>query len=245
MREGNLRKGPWSEEEDERLKAFIALLGGRQWDSLARASGLRRSGKSCRLRWLNYLRPNLKHSSISAEEEEIILQLHQRWGNKWSRIAKRLPGRTDNEIKNYWRTHLRKKIQIQETYASAASAETYSSDKTTNSESDFSSVKGGMISRENSYTDEEIIEDKFVLEDGSSRAPDALPGPAFASSPFENRVFDWMSGLSRDQNEVPCSCWERNGFEFFSGYPNWSPEEGDLNTWDCSCSLWDVDLFAL
>ncbi|XP_028065735.1 transcription factor MYB108-like [Camellia sinensis] len=77
-------------------------------------AGLRRSGKSCRMRWMNYLRPNLKHGRLSAEEERIILQLHKQWGNKWSKIARRLPGRTDNEIKNYWRSHLRKNAQVRE-----------------------------------------------------------------------------------------------------------------------------------
>ncbi|KAK2990965.1 hypothetical protein RJ640_007113 [Escallonia rubra] len=111
MQEKNLRKGPWLEEEDEQLNAIVTLLGERRWDALAKASGLRRSGKSCRLRWMNYLRPNLKHGLISEEEEQIILQLHEQWGNKWSKIAQRLPGRTDNELKNYWRSHLRKKAQ--------------------------------------------------------------------------------------------------------------------------------------
>ncbi|MBA0660765.1 hypothetical protein Goklo_012733 [Gossypium klotzschianum] len=114
MQGENLRKGPWHEEEDERLISFVKLLGSRRWDYVAQASGLKRSGKSCRLRWVNYLRPNLKHGSISAEEEMIILKLHQKWGNKWSMIARMLPGRTDNEIKNYWRTHLRKKAVIQD-----------------------------------------------------------------------------------------------------------------------------------
>lgn len=82
MQGENLRKGPWLEEEDERLISFVTLMGERRWDSLARASGLQRSGKSCRLRWLNYLRPNLKHGHISIEEERIILQLHELWGNK-------------------------------------------------------------------------------------------------------------------------------------------------------------------
>ncbi|XP_021753641.1 transcription factor MYB27-like [Chenopodium quinoa] len=113
MGEENLRKGPWYEEEDERLKTLVAVLGARRWDTVAKISGLSRSGKSCRLRWLNYLRPCLKHGSITSQEELLILQLHQRWGNKWAKIARRLPGRTDNEVKNYWRTHLRKKMQMQ------------------------------------------------------------------------------------------------------------------------------------
>ncbi|KAK9168596.1 hypothetical protein Syun_000736 [Stephania yunnanensis] len=114
MNEGSMRKGPWLEEEDERLVAFVGLMGERRWDTIARVSGLRRSGKSCRLRWLNYLRPDLKHGQMTAEEECMILQLHKQLGNKWSKIARSLPGRTDNEIKNYWRTHLRKKVQAQE-----------------------------------------------------------------------------------------------------------------------------------
>ncbi|KAI3819748.1 hypothetical protein L1987_13596 [Smallanthus sonchifolius] len=73
--------------------------------------GLKRSGKSCRLRWLNYLHPGLKRGKMSPQEERIILEFHTKWGNRWSKIAQKLPGRTDNEIKNYWRTHIRKKAQ--------------------------------------------------------------------------------------------------------------------------------------
>ncbi|KAL8232502.1 hypothetical protein R6Q57_002280 [Mikania cordata] len=73
--------------------------------------GLKRSGKSCRLRWVNYLNPGLKRGKMTPQEEHQILGLHTKWGNRWSKIARKLPGRTDNEIKNYWRTHMRKMAQ--------------------------------------------------------------------------------------------------------------------------------------
>ncbi|KAM0898321.1 hypothetical protein ACQ4PT_022004 [Festuca glaucescens] len=109
------RKGPWTEQEDAQLVWFVRLLGERRWDFLAQVSGLRRTGKSCRLRWVNYLHPGLKRGRITAEEERLILSLHAQWGSRWSRIARKLPGRTDNEIKNYWRTHMRKMAQEEKT----------------------------------------------------------------------------------------------------------------------------------
>ncbi|KAJ1255075.1 hypothetical protein BS78_K293700, partial [Paspalum vaginatum] len=80
------------------------------WRSLPKAAGLLRCGKSCRLRWINYLRPDLKRGNFTEEEDELIIKLHGLLGNKWSLIAGRLPGRTDNEIKNYWNTHIRRKL---------------------------------------------------------------------------------------------------------------------------------------
>ncbi|XP_009595257.1 transcription factor MYB78-like [Nicotiana tabacum] len=103
-----LRKGPWTVEEDFTLINYIALNGEGRWNSLARCAGLRRTGKSCRLRWLNYLRPDVRRGNITLEEQLLILELHSRWGNRWSKIAQHLPGRTDNEIKNYWRTRVQK-----------------------------------------------------------------------------------------------------------------------------------------
>ncbi|KAK3125359.1 hypothetical protein QOZ80_7BG0603830 [Eleusine coracana subsp. coracana] len=105
-----LKKGPWTPEEDEKLVAYIKKHGQGNWRTLPKNAGLARCGKSCRLRWTNYLRPDIKRGRFSFEEEETIIQLHSILGNKWSAIAARLPGRTDNEIKNYWNTHIRKRL---------------------------------------------------------------------------------------------------------------------------------------
>ncbi|WOL03566.1 Myb-related protein [Canna indica] len=103
-------KGAWTKEEDERLIAYIKAHGEGCWRSLPKAAGLLRCGKSCRLRWINYLRPGLKRGNFTEEEDELIIKLHGLLGNKWSMIAGRLPGRTDNEIKNYWNTHIKRKL---------------------------------------------------------------------------------------------------------------------------------------
>ncbi|XP_010273927.1 PREDICTED: myb-related protein Zm38-like [Nelumbo nucifera] len=106
-----LNRGAWTAHEDKILKDYIKIHGEGKWRNLPKKAGLKRCGKSCRLRWLNYLRPDIKRGNITHDEEELIVRLHRLLGNRWSLIAGRLPGRTDNEIKNYWNTNLVKKVQ--------------------------------------------------------------------------------------------------------------------------------------
>ncbi|XP_028761988.1 transcription factor MYB41-like [Neltuma alba] len=107
---GGLKKGPWTPEEDQKLVAYIHQRGQGSWSSLPAKAGLRRCGKSCRLRWTNYLRPDIKRGKFSLKEDQIIIQLHALLGNRWSVIAHHLPKRTDNEIENHWNTCLKKRL---------------------------------------------------------------------------------------------------------------------------------------
>ncbi|GLT44551.1 hypothetical protein SLA2020_184390 [Shorea laevis] len=139
---GHTKKGTWTKEEDDLLISYIKAHGEGCWRSLPKAAGLLRCGKSCRLRWINYLRPDLKRGNFTSEEDEAIIRLHSLLGNKWSIIAATLPGRTDNEIKNHWNTNIKRRLMSsgiepsthRPIYGSAAAIQNNDTDGEKNSE---------------------------------------------------------------------------------------------------------------
>ncbi|MED6144186.1 hypothetical protein PIB30_013300 [Stylosanthes scabra] len=147
-----VKKGPWSPAEDLKLIAFIQKHGHENWRSLPKQAGLMRCGKSCRLRWINYLRPDVKRGNFTAEEEETIIKLHKAMGNKWSKIASRLPGRTDNEIKNVWNTHLKKRLTAK--YSSDSVAE---DNNNNNNNADESKIESSSLTSPSSSSSESFF----------------------------------------------------------------------------------------
>ncbi|XP_042432023.1 myb-related protein 306-like [Zingiber officinale] len=105
-----VKKGPWTPEEDIILVSYIQEHGPGNWRAVPTNTGLLRCSKSCRLRWTNYLRPGIRRGNFTDQEEKLIVHLQALLGNRWAAIASYLPERTDNDIKNHWNTHLKKKL---------------------------------------------------------------------------------------------------------------------------------------
>nr|WIW78208.1 R2R3 MYB transcription factor [Erythronium umbilicatum] len=105
-----LRKGAWTTTEDDLLRKCLEKHGAVRWNRVPQLAGLNRCRKSCRLRWLNYLDPRIKRERFEEDEDDLIFRLHKLLGNRWSLIAGRLPGRTANDVKNHWNSHLSKKL---------------------------------------------------------------------------------------------------------------------------------------
>ncbi|MBA0632441.1 hypothetical protein Godav_001174 [Gossypium davidsonii] len=164
VRQPYLKKGSWSRDEDQKLIAYITRYGIWNWNEMPRFAGLQRSGKSCRLRWVNYLRPNIRRGNFSREEEETIIHLQKTLGNRWSAIAARLPQRTDNDIKNYWNSRLKKRVIVENNNSASSPTETKSSVEENSSDADL----------ENNNSASSPTETKSSVEENSSDADSSM-----------------------------------------------------------------------
>ncbi|KAM0848333.1 hypothetical protein ACQ4PT_054443 [Festuca glaucescens] len=223
-----LKRGPWTAEEDMTLVAHIEQHGHSNWRALPKQAGLLRCGKSCRLRWINYLRPDIKRGNFTSEEEDAIIKLHTMLGNRWSTIAARLPGRTDNEIKNVWHTHLKKRLESSgkpqdatsaqkrkpKKPAAVAASEGPTSEPASSPElsqslstsSDSGDSMATSVENMGSFTSEEFqIDDSFWSEtlamtvDSSMEAGDTFGGASPSSS---NDEMDFWVGLFMQAGEL-------------------------------------------
>ncbi|KAM0021363.1 putative transcription factor MYB-HB-like family [Helianthus debilis subsp. tardiflorus] len=184
------RKGPWTEHEDFQLVFYVHMFGDRRWDFIAKVSGLKVAGVKnenyrslgyfltgkpvkilITLRWVNYLNPGLKRGKLSPHEERLVLELHSKFGNRWSKIARKLPGRTDNEIKNYWRTHMRKIAQEKKRSLTSASLSSSSSLSQCSSSSSRCTTVGCMPmieTKERSFYDTGGVDQKITNMKGKN-----------------------------------------------------------------------------
>nr|AUH28244.1 anthocyanin synthesis regulator 3 [Petunia x hybrida] len=191
-----VRKGAWTEEEDFLLRKCIEKYGEGKWHLVPVRAGLKRCRKSCRLRWLNYLRPHIKRGDFSEDEVDLILRLHKLLGNRWSLIAGRIPGRTANDVKNYWNTHYRRKlISLQRRGKKCRSAIKITENTIVRPQPrSFSSTKNVSLGRNKSITNSTIHKDESsekVVRTNEKQTTEALT----------DNGFQWWASLLDDPNE--------------------------------------------
>ncbi|XP_023525317.1 transcription factor MYB20-like [Cucurbita pepo subsp. pepo] len=237
-----LKKGPWTAEEDKKLINFILSNGQCCWRAVPKLAGLLRCGKSCRLRWTNYLRPDLKRGLLSDFEEKMVIDLHAQLGNRWSKIASHLPGRTDNEIKNHWNTHIKKKLRKM-----GIDPQTHKpiSSPTVQLQPDVERSSNSLVvtdvEEEQATTCMNVIESQAILDPcipSSSSSSSSSSSPS-TSNPigFEDLKlpdFDWLYCNDMSNNGSDVGFWEDDfsSWDFLVGH-----EDGEVpifqESWPC------------
>ncbi|CAL0303925.1 unnamed protein product [Lupinus luteus] len=218
-----MRKGTWTSEEDKKLIAYVTRYGCWNWRQLPKFAGLQRCGKSCRLRWLNYLRPNIKRGNFTKEEEEIIIRLHNKLGNRWSIIATHLSGRTDNEIKNYWHTSL-KKIS-QQTKVTNENSKASSKPKDNESNLGSYSVPNNISLQVTPPTTTSQISDSIT----SSLSPLSSSSSEFSSNSWDHTNNTTKLVIEDDFPFLDDAFWTKSDFADISYTPPSEIVQGDSN----------------
>ncbi|KAL0320987.1 UNVERIFIED_CONTAM: Transcription factor [Sesamum radiatum] len=226
-----VKKGPWSPAEDLRLTNFIQKHGHSNWRALPKQAGLMRCGKSCRLRWINYLRPDVKRGNFTPEEEQAIINLHNSIGNKWSKIASYLPGRTDNEIKNVWNTHLKKRAL---TYKKTVANEAHKTDQ-------FPSCTSSSItsSDDQSNMEKSARSDQVLVQESEVKKPNEKQAEFLKLKPYNhNEIKETLT------SDSPTSSYASNFSSLQENRQN-DPDKGkieipldpDIDFWELLDSL--------
>ncbi|CAO2826784.1 unnamed protein product [Amaranthus hypochondriacus] len=258
-----VKKGPWTPEEDIILVSYIQEHGPGNWRAVPTNTGLRRCSKSCRLRWTNYLRPGIKRGNFTEKEEKMIIHLQALLGNRWAAIASYLPQRTDNDIKNYWNTHLKKKLKKLEEGQdgqNTSSQEGFSSNSTSSTSSSHNSNKGQWERRLQTDINmaKQALCEALSIEKpdlgsgmGPSPSPNPNPNPALYASSAENiaRLLEnWMtrkpnsngsfsSTLQSTQNNYSnkkINCLDNDEFKSLLSFNSNSNSNSSITTTDAS-----------